>query len=459
MNIKHLMIFICGFFLLFCGSCALKVDSTLQDEKHRSTVYVIDIMDEIAPPTWRKVKLGFEEARQKGADLILLHLNTYGGTLGDADSIRTKILNSSIPVYVFIDNNAASAGALISIACDSIYMRQGANIGAATVVNQNSEALPDKYQSFMRSMMRSTAEAKGRDPKIAEAMVDPDVFIPNLSDSGKVLTFTVDEAILNCFCEGKADNIEEVITKANLNNPQIIIQTLSPLDKIINFLINPIISGLLIMMIVGGIYFEMQTPGIGFPLAIAILGACLYFFPLYAGGLAEYWEIILFILGIILLALEIFVIPGFGVCGVLGIIAIITGLAFALVPNNGLKLETSDFTLLGKALLIVVVASTAAFILSIILGKKLLTTNNKLINIALKDVQNTNDGYSFANKQYEKVIGKQGVAHSVLRPAGKILVEDDVFDAMSEGGWIDKDEKITVVDYINGQLIVRKLKS
>ena len=170
------------------------------DSTELKKVYLFDIKEMIAPPVWRTTKLAIEAATEKKADVILIHMNTYGGTLDDADSIRTKILNSSIPVYVFIDKNAASAGALISIACDSIYMAPGSNIGAATVVNQQGEQMPDKYQSYMRSMMRSTAEAKNRDVEIAQAMVDPKVYVPGISDSGQVLTFTVSEAIKFDFC-------------------------------------------------------------------------------------------------------------------------------------------------------------------------------------------------------------------------------------------------------------------
>ncbi|HEY4787671.1 MAG TPA: nodulation protein NfeD, partial [Bacteroidales bacterium] len=169
------------------------------DNKNKILIYQFDITKEIGPAVWRITRQSFKEAKLLKADLILIHLNTYGGLLDAADSIRTKIINSPIPVYVFIDNNAASAGALISIAADRIYMRTGASIGAATVVNQTGEPMPDKYQSFMRSMMRSTAESHGkdtiikgkdtliiwhRDPKIAEAMVDPRTYIPNVNDSG-----------------------------------------------------------------------------------------------------------------------------------------------------------------------------------------------------------------------------------------------------------------------------------
>src|SRR3546814_5574247 len=99
-------------------------------------------------------------------------MNTYGGLLNAADSIRTRLLESPVPVIVYINNNAASAGALIALACDSIYMHPGATIGAASVVNESGEVLPEKYQSYMRSMMRATAEVQGRDPHIAEAFVD-----------------------------------------------------------------------------------------------------------------------------------------------------------------------------------------------------------------------------------------------------------------------------------------------
>jgi len=164
-------------------------DAFAQETKPRAgkLVYKFNIKENIAPAIWRQTKQAFDAAESLKADLFLIHMNTYGGTVVDADSIRTRILNSKIPVVVFIDNNAASAGALISLACDRIYMRTGSSFGAATVVNQTGEKMPDKYQSYMRATMRATAESHGkdtiingqdttyrwkRDPRIAEAMVD-----------------------------------------------------------------------------------------------------------------------------------------------------------------------------------------------------------------------------------------------------------------------------------------------
>ena len=131
----------------------------------KGMVFIFEIRKEIAKPAWRITQEAFEEAVSLKADYIFIHMNTYGGMVNIADSIRTKILNSPIPVIVFIDNQAISAGALISIAADSIYMRPGGSIGAATVVNQTGEVVPDKYQSFMRSTMRATAEAHDREEK------------------------------------------------------------------------------------------------------------------------------------------------------------------------------------------------------------------------------------------------------------------------------------------------------
>ncbi|HRU73124.1 MAG TPA: nodulation protein NfeD, partial [Paludibacteraceae bacterium] len=286
-----------------------------------ATIYQIDINDNIGSKTWVYTKRGFSEAEALNANLVLLRLNTYGGELSFADSIRTQILNSDIQTVAFIDNNAASAGALISIACDRIYMRKGASLGAATVVaGTDGQQMPDKYQSYMRATMRSTAEAHGkdslgrwkRDPLIAEAMVDNHTVIPNIIDSGKTLTFTTEEAIANRYCEGVAETVIDVLEKEGYSVGEYELITYKPTfyDKLKGILTNTIFQSLLIMFIIGGIYFELQTPGIGFPLVVAIVASVLYFAPLYIDGLAANWEIIIFFIGVILLILEIFVIPG-----------------------------------------------------------------------------------------------------------------------------------------------------
>ncbi len=420
-------------------------------------VYQFDIREEIAPPVWRKVKRAFEDAEAMKADIILIHMNTFGGQLDVADNIRTRILESKIPVYVFIDNNAASAGALISIACDSIYMRQGANIGAASVVNQQGEVLPEKYQSYMRSLMRSTAQANHRNPDIAEAMVDAKIKVPGINDSGKVVTLTTDEAILHGFCEAKAENIKEVLQHAGIEKYTIQEQKVTAIDDIIGFLLNPFVSGILIMIIIGGIYFEFQTPGAVFPILASIIAIVLYFAPHYLEGLAAHWEIIVFIVGVLLLALEIFVIPGFGVTGILGIVFIIAGLVLSMLNNLFFDFEYVSVDSVIKAVMIVLIAITSSIILSFYFGKKLLTST-RFGQIALTDKQNSSEGYTSADATYQTMLGKTGTTRTILRPVGKIMIEGNMYDATAESSYIDRDTEIVVTRYESSQLFVKQVK-
>lgn len=446
-------------------------DTLKKDTTEKSLVYLFEMKDMIGPGIWRHTQKAFAEVDSLNADYVLIDMNTYGGVLDAADSIRTKILNTEIPVYVFINNNAASAGALISIACDKIYMRSGANIGAATVVNQSGEQMPDKYQAYMRSLMRATAESHGkdtiilgsdttykwkRDPLIAEAMVDSRTVVEGLIDSTRVLSFTTEEAIKYGFCDGKAENIEEVIAAAGVENYEVKRLTITPIEKVIGWLVNPVISGILIMIIVGGIYFELQTPGIGFPLGAAILAAVLYFAPLYLEGLAENWEIVIFVVGILLIGIEIFAIPGFGVAGIAGIILTVTGLTLSMIDNIVFDFEYSNSgEYLFRSLLVVVLSMIVAIIASIYFSKKLLL-DSPLRSLVLNAIQDKDEGFVSIDSTQATLTGKTGVAVTILRPSGKVQVEGEIYDAKSEIGYISKGDAIKVIRHEATQLYVIK---
>ena len=451
-NILKVPIILFGFLFLIFSTTHANEEKQVTD-----IIYKFSIKQEIGPAIWRQTKQAFKQAKKKKASCILIHMNTYGGTALHADSIRTLILNTEIPIIVFIDNNAASAGALISIACDSIYMREGANTGADTVVNQKGEVMPDKYQSYMRSMMRSTAEAKGRDPQIAQAMVDPAMYVKNISDTGKVLTFTTQEAIANKFCEGKAESIEEVLSITNKKDSQVVTYIPSKLENIIGFLVNPMVSGLLLMLIIGGIYFELQSPGIGFPIAASLIASILYFSPLYLEGLANNYEIALFISGILLIAVEVFIIPGFGIPGILGIILTISGLTLSLIFNVGF-----DFTLINPvvfidAFIIVFTAFFLSLITSFYLGSKLLKTN-AFSKLVLNKTQDAKEGYISIDHNERKLVGKTGKTKTILRPSGKIEIENRIYDATAETGYIEEGVDISVIKFETSQLFVRIIK-
>jgi membrane-bound serine protease (ClpP class) len=429
-----------------------------QPSPAKKFVYVFKISDEIAKPVWYKTRKALKEASVMKADIILIHMNTYGGLLDVADSIRTAILNNKIPVWVFIDNNAASAGALISIACDSIYMRQGANIGAATVVNQTGEQLPDKYQSYMRALMRSTAQANGRNPEIAQAMVDPRIHVEGVNDSGQVVTFTAQEALKHGYCNAMAENIPEVLKKAGIINYTIHEQQLTASDKMIGFLTSSFVSGILIVIIIAGIYFEFQSPGAAFPILIAIIAALVYFAPLYLEGLASNWEIMVFIAGVILLAVEIFAIPGFGVTGILGIFFMLMGLTLAMIDNTYFEFGPGALGKLTEAFFIVVIAFFISITGSIYITRKLFTGKTFFGDLALVTTQQKNEGFTSADASYRDITGKTGLAHTMLRPAGKVMIDGILYDATALTGYIDKSEPIEVVKYETAQLFVKKLK-
>lgn len=439
-------------FLFFIPLCAFSFQDTVVTKK----VYILEMKDNIDPRMNRKVMLGLEDAKAKEADIFLIHMDTYGGAVNDADDIRTMILEAGMPTLVFIDKDAASAGALISIACDSIYMAPGASIGAATVVmGSGGEAAPDKYQSYMRSMMRSTAEAKGRNPKIAEAMVDENIEVEGISTKGSVITFSVSEAIEHGFCEAQVRSIDDIIQRQHIEDYETIYYTSSTVEQIIAFFLNPAVSGFLILIIFAGIYFEVQTPGVGFPLAASIVAVTLYFIPYYLTGLAENWEIFVFILGIVLLALELFVIPGFGVFGILGIICILTGLTLGMIPN-----DVFDFTFVPTgelfiALITVVLSAIIAVFLIFTLAPKV-NQWKAFSRIALADTQLKKEGYT-SFWYSEELMGKEGVAHTRLMPSGKVIIEDEIYDAHSRGEFIDRGEKVKVISTEGTSLRVKKI--
>ncbi|GGZ27689.1 hypothetical protein GCM10007049_20670 [Echinicola pacifica] len=446
-------------FLVFSAVLGIfKVSPSLaqQDSTSAPLVYILEIRDNIDPRMNRKVELGIAEAERLGAAYILVHMDTYGGAVNDADDIRTMLLECPIPTISFIDKDAASAGALISIACDSIYMAPGASIGAATVVMGDSgDAAPDKYQSYMRSMMRSTAEASGRDPHIAEAMVDERIAIEGITTEGSVITFSVSEAQKHGFCEAEVASIDEAIARLGLVDYRKETYSQDFVEQIIAIFLNPAISGFLILIIIGGIYFEIQTPGIGFPLAAALIAVTLYFIPYYLTGLAENWEVMVFVLGIIFLALELFVIPGFGVAGILGIAGILTGLTLGMLPNDLFDFSFVPAGELFVALMTVTLAALLAIAGIFYLAPKV-NQYEAFRSFTLANTQKRDQGYTSSWNSID-LLGKEGIAQTRLMPSGKIMIEDELYDAHSRGDFIERGSRIKVISTEGSALKVKKV--
>ncbi len=417
-------------------------------------VFVLDLQREIDPGASWYVSRGFAAAEAAKADLVVLHLNTYGGHLLDGDSIRCRILASPIRTVAFVDRNAASAGALIALACDSIFMAPGASIGAATVVNgEDGLAAPDKYQSYMRGIMRATAAQNGRDGAIAEKMVDQNLDLPGISPAGSVITFTTEEAMAHGYCEGTLSSVDEVIKHMGVREPARSEFSLSSTERMVQWLVAPWVSILLLVLIFGGLFLELKAPGKTVPGLVAILATGLYFATHYAYGLADMWEVIVFGVGLLLLAFEIFVTPGFGVPGVLGLIFTLTGVVGGLLPNNGLDFQFIPLNEILKSIAMALVSMATAIILVVWVASTFIKSKRAYPFVD----QNTLDkesGYTAAKKGLEDLIGQVGVADTDLKPAGFILIGEQRYDASSTGAYLVKGTAIKVVAVKSTQILV-----
>src|SRR5690606_10161046 len=363
----HVFIFTLFMSILLLGPTAFS-------QEQNTTVYKFSIRDDINATSWRNTKQAYLKAMEQNAAVMLIEMNTFGGMVNFADSIRSTILDSPIKTIVFINHNAASAGALISLASEKIYMAKGASIGAASVVDGQGEVMQEKYQSNMRAIMRSTAEATGRDPKVAEAFADQDVDLPELKEDGKLLSLTSREATNIGLSDGEVNSLDDILMLENLAGSTIVVHQTTWVDQVIGFLTSPAVQGFLIVLIMGGIYFEMTSPGIGLPFIVAFVSGILYFAPLYIEGFAANWEILLFIIGVILLLLEIFVIPGFGVAGIAGIVLLVCSFAFSMVPNESFDFSMMPPNFLFRSFLLVILSIVGAIILSVLFGKSILNS-------------------------------------------------------------------------------------
>ncbi len=425
--------------------------------QEKSKVMVMEVKAEIDPRMSRYVNLALDHAEEIKADYVIVEMDTYGGVLTDAKDIVDRILDLKVPIWVFINKDAASAGALISIACDSIYMAPGATIGAATVVQGGTgEAAPDKYQSYMRSIMRSTAEHNGRNPRIAEGMVDERIAIDSISTEGSVITFTTKEALKHGYCEAQLNSIEEILEKNKVENYELVRFQISSVEKVIAFFLNPFISGILILVILGGLYFELQTPGVGFPILAALTALVLYLVPYYLNGLAENWEIIALFIGVILIIVEVFVIPGFGVAGIAGITLTVGSMVLIMLNNDFFNFDMVPLNDIIYASLAIFGGLTGGVLLLFVGGVRF-AQSGVFKRISLMDTQAQSEGYTSNFNNTGDLVGKTGTAFTVLRPSGKIMIEDQLYDAFSRGDYIDKGDKVTVLEIEGSTLKVRKV--
>ena len=415
-------------------------------------VFVIPVEGMIDNGLAKYIGRAVEDAEKDDASFVLFHIDTFGGLVDAADRIRKNLLDAEIPTVAFIDKNAASAGALISYAADRIIMAPGASIGAATVVEGvGGEAAPDKYQSYMRGLMRATAEANGRDPRIAESMVDPSLEVPGVSNEGQVLTLSSKEALDLGVSDKTLEDADAVIEAFGKAAAAVVVHRETGAERVLRFLGSPVLQSLLMLMMLGGLYFELQTPGVGFAGMIALIGAALFFAPMYLLGLVQVWEIVLFIVGVALILVEIFLLPGFGVAGVSGITLTLLALIASMVGNVGLAFP--PLTRFTPAIVTLAATLMMLVLLAVFLGRTLPGAARASFLVLSPELA-SEKGYTSA-QTHDEYLGRVGMSLTPLRPSGAIELDGERIDVITAGEFIPKGEQVTVVDVRGSRVEVR----
>jgi membrane-bound serine protease (ClpP class) len=452
MRIKIFLVFLS--FLLFCHPSLFGY--TGRD------VYVVPIRGVIDLGLSSFVRRVVREAREKEAQCIILELETFGGRVDAATEIRDTLFESDIKTIAFVNKRAISAGALISLACQHIVMAPGSTIGAATPVTMapgttTTQPTDEKTISYVRKEFKATAERNNHPTTLAEAMVDPDVEIEGVIEKGKLLTLTTEEALKFKLAEHKVSKIGEILTLYGLENAQVVRASITWSENLVRFLTHPVVSGLLLTFGLLGIFFELRMPGWGVSGTIGLVCLALFFGAQYMVGLARWIEPVLFIIGGILLAIEIFVIPGFGITGVSGILLIIASLFLALVKHPMPK-SPVDVTRLVQAGYVVGASLVATFLVATF-SFRFMGKIPFLSKLVLFSEEKGEEGYRSAPVEMEKFIGREGMTLTMLRPVGKAQFGDIIVDVLSEGELIEKGRQVEVIKVEGNKIVVSEVES
>ena len=385
------------------------------------------------------------------AAAIILEVNTLGGRVDAAIQIRDAILDAGPRTVAFVHPRAISAGALISLACDNVLMSEGATIGAATPVQASggqAEAVGEKMVSYMRAEMRATAEANGRRGDIAEAMVDREVVIDGVVEAGKLLTLDTDQAVKLGMADGKFEDLDAVLEALTLESPSLITTELNWGEEIARWLTEPTVSGLLLSVGMLGLMIAFYTRSVGAFTIAGFVALALFFGGHAVVHLVGWEEALLFLTGVILVIVEIFFVPGFGVPGVLGLICVITALVLSLI---GMPINVSFETgLLAEAMTRVLLSLMGAFVLALVAMRLLSRTEfGKALVLETAEA-----GWTSAPAAND-FLGRVGEAITDLRPGGKVSIDGERYDATSEREFVARGTRVKVIGKDGHELIVR----
>ena len=405
-----------------------------------------------------------QEAKSMDADVVVFDINTFGGRVDAATQIKDAILGVDIKTVAFVNRRAISAGALITLSCEQVYMAGGGLIGAATAVDMSGKKGSEKVISFMREEMASTAEKRGRSKDIARGMVDEELAFTHLvinGDSvlvddiegqkeGKLISLTTDQAIKYGIADGSAETIDALLDSLGYSTAELIETSENWSEKIVRFLTDPVVASLLTTFGFLGILFELQSPGWGIPGFVGLACLILSLSVSYIAELATMSDMLFVFSGLGLILLEMLVIPGFGIVGLGGIGFMLYGLYLLLLPDVPVGEEIMEQAMDG--FIIGLIGAAIGLVLLI----RLMMKTKFWDQLTSPDIKKKEDGYS--NTQgWETLDGLTGVADTDLHPSGWVKIGEQRVFVVSEGGFIDQGKEITVLSVDGNRVLVREL--
>ncbi len=411
-------------------------------------VYRLDIHGTIENGLAPYVVRGLREANASGASAVVLDLDTPGGRVDAAERIADAVRASKVPVYAFVNPRAYSAGALIALSTAGIYMRTGAVLGAATPVDGQGTRMPEKYVSAMRAEFRALAEARGLDPRIAEAMVDESIGVAGLADRGKLVTLSTTEAIRVGYARGQVESESELLAQVGLSGATVTAIDPNWAEIVVRFLTNPVVAPVLLSLGVLALLAEIKAGAHGLGLLVGFTCLGLFFGSSLVLGLAGLEEVILLGLGVIAVGVEVFLLPGFGIAGVLGSLLIGAAIVLAMLGNFPTGTDVFQAVAVLGASVVITLAVAFAWL-------RHLPNSRRFAGLIHQDSAQSAEGYVSALPRGE-LIGKFGVASTDLRPAGVATVGGERIDVVTEGEYISSGARVIVIRAEGYRHVVRQ---
>lgn len=396
------------------------------------------------------------------ADLLVLDVDTFGGRVDGAVKIRDALLGTEVPTLAFVNRRAISAGALISLAADHIVFTPGASLGAATPVEIEAgemEAVGEKMVSYMRSEMRATAEATGRDGTLAEAMVDRTIVVEGVVDDTKLLTVSTELARRLHLADGVADNLDDLLTQLGAAGVKPTTAGTNWAEELARWLTDPTVAGLLMSIGMLGIMVELYSPGLGFPGLLGALCLAAFFGGHAVADLAGAEELLLLLLGFTALAIEAFLVPGFGIPGIIGLLLIVVAFALAMVGlpiadswNLGLFSDAFGRVVWSLTATVLALFAVMLFVPASAVLPSFLVLKTRLGD-GSEDAQAKPTDFHAADDR-STLVGKRGVAETDLRPSGKVRLDGRVIDVVSDHAWVARGTAVVVTEVEGVRVVV-----